>query len=265
MARSKPRCRPGQRRSERRKRKRWTRRRKAQQLGFSYRTHGGARRGAGRKPMGKRAGVRHSPRERCNRHQPVHCGMSLAEDISNLRHPELFPIVRGAIFSGAEKPGFRMVHFSVQKRHLHLIIEADDARALGRGMQALAIRLARRINAALLRRGAVFTDRYFSRVLRTPGETRAAVCYVLQNHRRHRRQRGKTHNPYDLDVCSSAKRVTGWREVQITLPDDLTPIGRPRCWLLRLGWMGAQEREGEYSGQKKGLLSVHEEPARWRA
>ena len=239
--------------------------RKVRQLGLAFRTHGGARSGAGRKPRDKRAGVRHGPRERCSRHQPVHCSMSLADDISNLRHPEIFPIVREAIFSGAEKPGFRVVHFSVQKRHMHLIIEADDARALGRGMQALAIRLARRINAAQARRGTVFTDRYFSRVLRTPAEVRAAVCYVLQNHRRHRRQRGKAHNPYDLDVCSSAKRFTGWREVSITPPDDPFPVGRPRCWLLRVGWMEAREQRGEQKGQRKGLLSVHEEPACWRA
>jgi REP-associated tyrosine transposase len=238
---------------------------KARQLGLVYRMHGGARRGAGRKPRDRRAGVRHQRRERCSRHRPVHCSMSLADDISNLRHPELFPLVRGAIFSGAARAGFRVVHFSVQKRHLHLIVEADAARALGRGMQALAIRLARRINGELSRRGKVFTDRYFSRVLRTPGEVRAAVCYVLQNHRRHRRQRGKAHNPFDLDVCSSAKRFTGWQEVSISLPDDPFPIGRPLCWLLRVGWMEARKRQGVNRGKRQGLLSVHEEPACWRA
>lgn len=179
--------------------------------------------------------------------------MSLADDISNLRHPDLFPIVRGAIFSGAKRPGFRVVHFSVQKRHLHLIVEADDALALGRGMQALAVRLARRINKALGRKGTVFVDRYFSRVLRSPGQVRQCLNYVLQNHRRHRRQRGKAHNPYDLDVCSSAKRFAYWKEVRIELPDDALPIGRPRCWLLREGWM-----------KTGGTLSVHEEPACWR-
>jgi putative transposase len=185
----------------------------------------------------------------------VHCGLSLVQDISNLRHPDLFSIVRGAIFGGAQRPGFRVVHFSVQRRHLHLIIEAQDAQALGRGMQALAIRLARRINKALRRKGAVFVDRYFSRVLRTPGETRACINYVLQNHRRHAIQRGKAQNPFNLDVCSSAKRFEGWKEIRIELPDDMSPIGRPRCWLLQEGWMGPREAQG--------LLSVHEVPARW--
>jgi REP element-mobilizing transposase RayT len=191
--------------------------------------------------------------------------MSLARDIPNLRGPALWRVVRGAIYSGARKPGFRVVHFSVQKRHLHLIIEADDARALGRGMQALAIRLAKRLNKALGRKGTVFTDRYFSRVLTTPGEVRNVLCYVLRNNVRHKRQRGKAHNPYNLDVCSSAKRFTGWREVRIVLPEDDCPIGRPRCWLLKQGWMEAQARGGKHKGKRLGRLSVHEEPAVWRA
>ena len=144
----------------------------------------------------------------------------------------------------------------MQKRHLHLIIEADDALALGRGMQALSIRLARQINRALGRRGTVFVDRYFSRALCTPGETRACINYVLRNQLKHKRQRGKAHNPFDLDVCSSSKRFTGWKEIRIELPDDGSPIGRPRCWLLREGWMGPE-------GHRR-LLSVHEEPACWK-
>jgi putative transposase len=228
---------------------------KAPQLDLTFRTHGGARKHAGRKPRGRRAGIRHRPRACCGPHRPVHCSLSLASDIPNLRHPELFSVVRAAVYRGAERPGFRVVHFSVQKRHMHLIVEADSAQLLGRGMQALSIRLARQINRALGRTGTVFVDRYFSRVLRTPGETRAAINYVLQNARRHERQRGKARNPFNLDYCSSAKRFTGWKEIRIELSADDLPIGRPRCWLLREGWMG--------QGEGRRLLSVHEVPARW--
>ena len=84
---------------------------------------------------------------------PVHVGLKVAQDLPNLRHPTLFGPLRTAIYEGAERFGMRVIHYSVIKDHLHFIIEADDARALARGMQGLTIRLAKRINKVLGRRG----------------------------------------------------------------------------------------------------------------
>jgi REP element-mobilizing transposase RayT len=55
---------------------------------------------------------------------------------------------------------FRVIHFSIQPDHLHLVVEATSKQALTRGMQGLASRLARRINRTLRRRGCVFRERY---------------------------------------------------------------------------------------------------------
>ena len=53
---------------------------------------------------------------------------------------------------------FRIVHYSVQRDHLHLIVEAADARALSRGVRGLAIRMTRYVNDLLARRGALWAD-----------------------------------------------------------------------------------------------------------
>jgi putative transposase len=58
-----------------------------------------------------------------------------------------------------ERDGCRVVHFTVQSNHLHVIAEARDAMALARGVQALSIRIARAVNRVLGRRGPVFADR----------------------------------------------------------------------------------------------------------
>ena len=50
---------------------------------------------------------------------------------------------------------------------IHLLMEADDARALARAMQALTIRMAKGLNTLMDRHGRVFADRYHSRSLRT--------------------------------------------------------------------------------------------------
>ena len=97
----------------------------------------------------------------------------------------MFRSVRRALAGARDRFGFRLVHFSVQRDHLHLLAEAHDRRALGRGMQGLAIRVAKAVNRRLDRHGKVFGDRYHAHALRTPRETRSALRYVLSNIRKH--------------------------------------------------------------------------------
>jgi len=144
----------------------------------------------------------------------------------------------------SEKPGFRVVHFSVQSNHLHLIVEAEDEQALSRGMQGLTIRMALAAHRALGHGGTIFSDRYHAHQLRTPRETRAALLYVLQNWAKH----GKGGN---YDSASSAVWFDGW-----TKPPR-PPIGPPivaaaRTWLVRVGW------------RRHGLLRPGERPGKER-
>src|SRR6266851_3537755 len=69
-----------------------------------------------------------------------------------------------------ERFGMRLVHFSVQGNHIHLLIETTDKQALARGMQGLTIRLAKALNRVMGRHGRVFEDHYHSRVVRRPTE-----------------------------------------------------------------------------------------------
>ena len=200
----------------------------------------------------------HRPRGPITRHTPVHVSLKVADDLPNLRHPTLFSALRAAIYRGADRLGLRVIHFCVLKNHLHLIVEAEGVRNLARGMQGLCIRLAKQLNKALGRRGRVFVDRYFSHVLRTPGEARNALNYLLKNQRRHSKAKGRVHGTWWVDPCSSGDRFTGWEGIDSTLPDDGLPIGRPRSWLLSRGWM----RDG---GDKAGAaaerrLSVNQVP-----
>jgi REP element-mobilizing transposase RayT len=86
----------------------------------------------------------------------------------------------------------RIVHFSVQGNHIHLLIEAADNDALERGMRGLTIRVAKALNRVMARRGPVFADHYHSRIVRTPTEAARALNYVLHNHAHHAEQWGET-------------------------------------------------------------------------
>ena len=119
--------------------------------------------------------------------------------------------------------GLRVVHYSIQGNHLHLIVEIDDAAMLSRAINGLAVRLARALNHLAERKGKVFVDRYHAHVLKTPREVRNAVRYVLENFRHHLREDVA---PAGADPRSSAL----WLDAPIT---EDAPIASPQTWLLR--------------------------------
>src|SRR5689334_5453751 len=129
--------------------------------------------------------------------------MRVRTDVRSLRSRATFLAILGAFAAGGERLGLRLVHYSVLGNHLHLIVEAKGREALSRGMQGLAIRLARAINRAQHRSGRVFSDHYFAHLLSTPAEVRHAIRYVEENQRLHELRAGRP-APVGIDVCSSA-------------------------------------------------------------
>src|SRR5262249_53817234 len=155
----------------------------ARQLTIFHR--GGKRPGAGRKPKGARAGVPHRKRPALAPRFPVLVTARLFERMPSLRKDATLATLRRAFAAASERNGLRLIHFSIQSNHLHLIAEAHGAEALSRGMQGLLVRVARALNRLWGRKGSVFADRYHSRILRTPREVRHALAYVLNNARKH--------------------------------------------------------------------------------
>jgi len=217
-----------------------TARRRGKQLDLSFRTWGGARPGAGRPPRAERAGVSHLARPSLSRLHPVHVTLRVVSGLPSLRETAAFAAVRRALAAGRARFGFRLVHFSVQRDHLHLLAEAEGRGALARGVQGLAIRVARAVNRAFARRGRVFGDRYHARALKTPREVRSAVIYVLMNVRKHARAQGRVPAGFG-DSRSSAAWFTGWnrpRELVFGIARERergAPVVPPRTWLLRVG------------------------------
>jgi hypothetical protein len=142
---------------------------------------------------------------------------------------------------GCERGEFRVLHYSLQRDHVHLIVEADSARALACGMKSIGARLARAVNRVFRHAGAVLDGRYHLRWLRTPREVRTALAYVLLNVRKHWRQRFGRNPPVRLDVASSGRWFDGWSDPTFTgettcigqKPPEVSPA---RTWLARVGW-----------------------------
>jgi putative transposase len=217
---------------------------------------GGARRGAGRKPAGRRAGVAHRRRDEPSpvTRGAVHITLRVVDDIGNLRSSRCMRALWRAFVEGKLRFGFRLCHYAVQKNHIHLICEVDDRAALIRGMRGLTIRVARQLNRALDRTGRVLADRYHCRALTSFRELRAALCYVLNNHRRHLYQHGGWLLPRDtIDPFSSGWYFDGYVGPRDPLPGALRgvapPVARPTGYPLRVGW------------RRLGLIAVDEVPS----
>jgi len=164
----------------------------------------------------------------------------------NLRAKRTFRILERAFARARERNGLRLCHFSVQGNHVHLVVEARDAEALGRGMKGLSVRIARGLNRLMGRSGPVIADRYHARILRTPREVRHALAYVLKNLQHHARQWGRPVAEAVLDPYASGRWFDGWRGglrdggPGASSGGGLTgagpPVARAHTWLLRIGW-----------------------------
>jgi REP element-mobilizing transposase RayT len=234
-------------------------------LNFDAGKHGGKRENAGR-PEGPNPKLWHRSRDEFSAAHPLHVTVKVRRDIPSLRSHKIVRAIEAAFRRGCERAGFRLVHYSLQDDHVHLIVEADGVAALGRGMKSITSKLAYAVNRALRRgrSGKVIADRYHHEVLTCPRQVRNALAYVLLNARRHAAKRiarlGRKAKPLPrqgvLDAASSARWFDGWRDDLDHALDRSPPrvLGRapavvePTVWLLLEGW------------RRHGLLDPNEIP-----
>jgi putative transposase len=227
-------------------------RKRSKQLELPFRNWGGRRKGSGRKPKnGVSAGVPHRERAALASRHPAHVTMKLRGGLPKLRKKAEHAALRTAFTKGKDRFGFRLVHYVVLNDHMHFVIEAQSRDALRRGVQGLAIRIARTLNRLWKRKGKVFADRYHDRVLKTPREVRNALVYVLHNARKHAAEGRHVRVPHAIDEFSSAPWFDGFREHFTVRGLDVTirPIADAKTWLLTQGW------------RRHGLLSLLPTPA----
>jgi hypothetical protein len=178
-----------------------------------------------------------------------------------LRSRRCFRVLERAFYLGCQRLGGRVCHFSVQHNHIHLLVEADDARALARALQGLCIRMAKGLNRVMHRSGAVFADRYHARSLNTPTEVRNVLVYVLANRHKHRPPEHPPVRRGWLDPCSSSAWFDGFAPPH-TPRSYPGPVAPPSTWLLTSGYRRAGGPLDPSQGPEPAVLTDSVGPAR---
>jgi putative transposase len=217
-----------------------------------FKQRGGKRRGAGRPPKGERAGSPHKTRLDLSSRYPVHVTLRVVRAVGSLRRRFAYRAIREATQTTARRESFRIVQLSIQRTHIHLIVEADNKAALAAGLQGFQISAAKHLNAeisrgaAVRRRGSVFPDRYHAEIITSPRQARYALNYVTNNFRKHEEDRVSPGSGWAIDWFSSAAMFPGWAEYgdepflwRGPATYDPLIVYQPRTWLLKEGWKTA--------------------------
>ncbi|MBC8071995.1 MAG: transposase [Deltaproteobacteria bacterium] len=222
------------------------------QLDLPARTHGGARKGSGRKRTTGRARVPHRKRPELDRNHPLHVTIRIVAGVPRLRARDSMRTIVQVLRSARGRFGVHVVQFALMEDHLHLLVESEGTRSLGRGMRGLGTRLAIHLNRVLGRKGKLLEDRYHARPLTSPLEVRRGLAYVLNNYRKHAAAHGRWIAAHWVDPYSSARCFDGWRIPPVEAVRRSFDLGtsRPRTWLLCAGW------------RRHGLLDTAEVPGR---
>jgi REP element-mobilizing transposase RayT len=190
--------------------------------------------------------------------------MRVVPEVGSLRRRSMYKALREATITAALRERFRIVHVSLQRTHVHMLVEAKDKTALARGMQGFEISAARNINTMLgsgkqRRRGQVFADRYHVKVIRSPRQAHHALRYVLCNWRHHGEDRQGLASKWLVDPFSSGILFPDWKELEQKdlmwpIRDTYDPliVFRPATWLLREAW------------KRHGSISARDVPSRGR-
>src|SRR5436190_23273512 len=95
------------------------------QCELEFKTHGGKRKGAGRKPKGWRSSEPHVAREKFSRRTPVHVTLRMVEGYPNLRCRVAYFALVAATRAVAERADFAIIQISLERDHIHLLCEAE--------------------------------------------------------------------------------------------------------------------------------------------
>lgn len=147
------------------------------------------------RPKKHDAGIRHTSRPLLRRPSSLHLTVKIKKNKADIKTKVVLSILKRAIMN-ARKRGLRVVHYSLEYDHVHLLIEADNNRVLGKGMQAFGVTLAKAINRMRRLKGEVYKHRYHFRQITNARDLKNVMKYIFNNGLKHKTAKSVV-NPFN--------------------------------------------------------------------
>lgn len=155
--------------------------------------------GAGRPAIHDR-GIRHIARDQLKRKTSLHLTIKIEKTKAGLKNKDILKQLHTSI-KKARIIGLRVIHYTLEFDHIHLLVEVDNKEQLGKGMQSFGISFSKGINKIKSLSGRVFKTRYHFRKLKTKQEIKNVIHYILGNSIKHT-QKGSILSPYNTSVMA---------------------------------------------------------------
>lgn len=141
--------------------------------------------GAGRKAVHDKS-IRHIRRERILKPTSMHLTIKVRENKADIKTKSILKALHHAIIRARLK-GIRVIHYTLEYNHVHLLVEAHCHTIMHRGMQAFGISIAKAINKIKIRSGTVYKHRYHLRKITSPRQLKNVIHYIFHNGIHHKR------------------------------------------------------------------------------
>ena len=109
-------------------------------------------------------------------HCPVLVTLRVLDDVPPLGRACFVRAFQASLREGGPRPGFRVVHDSVQDDHAHFLVEASGARRLGERHEKPGGAFRALREPRLRTQGRVLVDRFHHVLKRTPMDVRRALA-----------------------------------------------------------------------------------------
>jgi hypothetical protein len=131
--------------------------------------------------MIRKGPIAHTTRQLSRRH-PIHVVMTLVRGAPPAHRRQVREIFHHWLGVARDRYGLCFSFGTMMPDHIHLVCESPrTSRDLSNGLRFVCSKVALAINRAFDRKGPLFADRYFSRILKTPSELLNALLYVARN------------------------------------------------------------------------------------
>lgn len=164
-------------------------------------------------------GIRHTRRFRLKKPSSLHLTVKVRDNKADIQSKRILKALHYAI-KRARLKGLRVVHYTLEYNHVHLLVESVDNKILHKGMQAFGITIAKAINKIKKTKGTVYKNRYHLRLINSPKQLKNALHYIFNNGIKHKRTNSRidlfnsmiAEEKMNLLYPKEAKRI--WADIQ---------------------------------------------------